>query len=279
MNLLFWIIPATLLGAVLSALLASVLLLFPTRIRTLLLPSLVSFAIGALLGAAFLDLLPEALHSAGPSQVQGVGLAIALGVLGFFLLEKLAFWHHGHEGHLDHDELRKHAAGTMILVGTGLHNLLDGVLLGATFLTSVHLGVVLAIAIIAHQIPQQVGDISVLLSAGVARGRALLLSALSGATMVVGGLAAWLLLGTVQAYIPYVLAIAAASLIYVAVADLIPGLHRKTGFRDSLMQVIFIALGSASIGAKCSTLIHARRASSEPPCIQMSMTLRWYNGR
>jgi len=243
LSLLFWIIPATLLGAVLSALLASVLLLFPPRTRTMLLPSLVSFAIGALLGAAFLDLLPEAVKSAAPDRVQGVGLAIALGVLGFFLLEKLAFWHHGHEGHTDHDELRQHAAGTMILVGTGLHNLLDGVLLGATFLTSVHMGVVLAIAIIAHQIPQQVGDISVLLSTGVARGRALLLSALSGATMVVGGVAAFFLLGSLQAYIPYVLAIAAASLIYVAVADLIPGLHRHEGARLSVLTVVLIAAG------------------------------------
>lgn len=242
-NLLLWIIPATLLGAVLSALLASVLLLFPAAIRTMLLPRLVSFAVGALLGAAFLDLLPEAIHSAGPTQVQGVGLAIALGVLGFFLLEKLAFWHHGHEGHVDHDELRKQAAGTMILVGTGLHNLLDGVLLGATFLNSVHMGVVLAIAIIAHQIPQQVGDISVLLAARVQRGRALLLSALSGTTMVVGGVAAYFLLSTVQGYMPYVLAIAAASLIYVAVADLIPGLHRHEGARLSMLTVLLIGAG------------------------------------
>jgi zinc and cadmium transporter len=243
MQLLLWIIPATLAGAVLSALLASVLLLFPAQTRTRLLPSLVSFAIGALLGAAFLDLLPEAVKSAAPDQVQGVGLAIALGVLGFFLLEKLAFWHHGHEGHVGHEELRKHAAGTMILVGTGLHNLLDGVLLGATFLTSVHMGVVLAIAIIAHQIPQQVGDISVLLSAGVARGRALLLSALSGATMVIGGIAAFFLLSSLQHYIPYVLAVAAASLIYVAVADLIPGLHRHEGARLSVLTVTLIAAG------------------------------------
>ena len=240
---LFWIVPATLLGAVLSALLASVLLLFPEQNRTRLLPGLVSFAVGALLGAAFLDLLPEAIHSAAPAQVQGVGLAIALGVLGFFLLEKLAFWHHGHEGHMSHEELRRHAAGTMILVGTGLHNLMDGVLLGATFLTSIHLGVVLAVAIIAHQIPQQVGDISVLLSTGMQRGRALLLSALSGATMVLGGLAAYFILGTAEAYIPYVLAIAAASLIYVAVADLIPGLHRHEGARLSMLTVLLIGAG------------------------------------
>jgi zinc and cadmium transporter len=242
-NPLFWIIPCTLIGAVLSALVASLLLLFPERTRMVMLPRLVSFAVGALLGAAFLDLLPEAIRSAGPERVQGVGLAIALGVLGFFLLEKLAFWHHGHEGHLSHEQLRQQAAGTLILIGTGLHNFLDGILLGATFLTSIHLGIVLTIAVVAHQIPQEVGDISVLLAGGMRRGRALLLSALSGATMVVGGLASYAVLGTAQAYVPYVLAIAAASLIYVAVADLIPGLHRHEGAQLSVLTVVLIGAG------------------------------------
>lgn len=249
-QILLWIIPATLLGGVLSALVASVLLLFSERARTALLPRLVSFAIGALLGAAFLDLLPEAIHAAGPQRVQGIGLALALGVLGFFLLEKLAFWHHGHEAHDDElhpERLRQKAAGTLIVIGTGLHNFLDGILLGATFLTDVRLGVVLAIAVIAHQIPQQVGDISVLLFAGVRRGRALLLSALSGATMVLGGIVAWGFLAHAQELIPYVLAITAASLIYIAVADLIPGLHRHEGTRLSAVTVVLIGAGIALI--------------------------------
>ncbi|HET7921948.1 MAG TPA: ZIP family metal transporter [Gammaproteobacteria bacterium] len=243
---LFWIIPFTLLGGVLSALTASILLLFPERVRTALLPRLVSFAIGALLGAAFLDLLPEAFRSSGAAQAGGVGLALALGVLGFFLLEKLAFWHHGHETHAGeghHEHLRRQAAGTLIVIGTGLHNFLDGILLGATFLSSIHLGVVLAVAVIAHQIPQQVGDISVLLVAGVRRRRALLLSALSGATMVIGGVLAWAFLDHAQALLPYVLAVAAASLIYIAVADLIPGVHRHEGARLSLLTLVLIAAG------------------------------------
>lgn len=250
LHILLWIIPFTLLGGVLSALLASVLLLFPEGVRAALLPRLVSFAIGALLGAAFLDLLPEAIHAAGPARVQGIGLALALGVLGFFLLEKLAFWHHGHETHdaeLHPEHLRRKAAGTLIVIGTGLHNFLDGVLLGASFLTDVRLGVVLAIAVIAHQIPQQVGDISVLLFAGTRRGRALALSALSGATMVLGGILAWGFLGNAQQFIPYVLAITAASLIYIAVADLIPGLHRHEGTRLSVLTVVLIAAGIALI--------------------------------
>jgi zinc and cadmium transporter len=242
-HILLWILPATLIGAVLSAIVASMLLMFPERMRQLLIPRLVSFAIGALLGAAFLDLLPEAITTGGPARVQNIGLAVALGVLGFFLLEKLAFWHHSHESNLDHDHPRTQAAGTLILIGTSLHNLLAGVLVAATFLTDVRLGIVLTVAVTAHHVPQQVGDIAVLLHGGMARGRALLLTALSGAAMVVGGLVAWSLLGVNESYMPYVLAVAAASLIYVAVADLIPGLHRHEGARLSLLTVILIGSG------------------------------------
>lgn len=252
-HILFWIIPCTLLGGVLSALAASLLLLFPQRTRTALLPGLVSFAVGALLGAAFLDLLPEAIGSVGPEKVRGLGLALAIGVLGFFLLEKFIFWHHSHSGevhvHAHQDRLHEQAAATLILIGTGLHNFLDGVLLGASFLTDVHLGIVLTIAVVAHQVPQQVGDISVLMMAGYRRGRALLLSALSGATMGLGGLVSWAFLSHAQRFIPYVLAVAAASLIYIAVADLIPSLHRHERARFSAVPVIVIAAGIALIYA------------------------------
>ncbi|MGB9430279.1 MAG: ZIP family metal transporter [Gammaproteobacteria bacterium] len=249
-HILIWIIPCTLLGGVLSALTASLLLLFPERTRNALLPGLVSFAVGALLGAAFLDLLPEAVGSAGPERMRGLGLALAIGVLGFFLLEKFIFWHHSHSGQVDahaHDRLRQRAAATLILIGTGLHNFLDGVLLGASFLTDVHLGIVLTIAVIAHQVPQQVGDISVLMMAGYRRRRALLLSALSGATMGLGGIVSWAFLSHAQRFIPYVLAVAAASLIYIAVADLIPSLHRHERARFSALPVIVIAAGIALI--------------------------------
>lgn len=250
-QILFWIVPCTLLGGVLSALTASLLLLFPERTRSALLPGLVSFAVGALLGAAFLDLLPEAVHSAGLERLRGLGLALAIGVLGFFLLEKFIFWHHSHSGEVDvqlhQDHLRNRAAATLILIGTGLHNFLDGVLLGASFLTDVHLGIVLTIAVIAHQVPQQVGDISVLMLAGYRRRRALLLSAVSGATMGLGGILSWAFLSHAQRFIPYVLAVAAASLIYIAVADLIPSLHRHERARFSAVPVIVIAAGIALI--------------------------------
>ncbi|MGH8369413.1 MAG: ZIP family metal transporter [Gammaproteobacteria bacterium] len=242
-QLLLWILPATLIGAVLSAIVASILLVFPAHTRQMLIPRLVSFAIGVLLGAAFLDLLPEAITTGGPARMQNVGLAVALGMLGFFLLEKLAFMHHSHDANLDHEHLRTQAAGTLILIGTGLHNLLAGVLVAATFLTNIRLGIVLTVAVTAHHVPQQVGDIAVLLQGGMARSRALLLTALSGGAMVIGGLVAWSVLGTNGSYMPYVLAVAAASLIYVAVADLIPGLHRHEGARLSILTVILIAAG------------------------------------
>jgi len=242
-QLLLWILPATLIGAVLSALVASLLLVFPERARQLLIPRLVSFAIGTLLGAAFLDLLPDAIITVGAAHIHSIGLAVALGMLGFFLLEKLAFMHHSHDAIVDHEHLRTQAAGTLILIGTGLHNLLAGILVAAAFLTNIRLGIVLTVAVTAHHVPQQVGDIAVLLHGGMARGKALLLTALSGAAMVLGGLFAWSVLGVDASYMPYVLAVAAASLIYVAVADLIPGLHRHEGTRLSVLTVFLIAAG------------------------------------
>lgn len=245
-TLLVWIIPSTLAGGILSALTASVLMLLPERVRDAVLAHLVSFAIGAMLGAAFLDLLPEAFGSGGPGRSTPIGLISALGILGFFMLEKVVFWHHAHETHeeaIHPDQLRRRSAGTLIVIGTGLHNFLDGVLLGTAFLSSIHFGVVLMVAVIAHQIPQQVGDISVLLFAGVRRRRALLLSALSGATMTCGGILAWLLLGRAAALMPYMLAVAATSLIYIAAADLLPTLRQQDQTRLPVLSMAFIISG------------------------------------
>lgn len=247
-TLLVWIIPSTLAGGILSALSASLLMLFPQRFRDALLARLVSFAIGAMLGAAFLDLLPEAFRSEGAGNTTLVGLISALGILGFFMLEKVVFWHHAHEAQeevVHYDQLRRRSAGTLIVIGTSLHNFLDGILLGTAFLSSVHFGVVLMVAVIAHQIPQQVGDISVLLFAGVRRRRALLLSALSGAAMTCGGILAWLLLSRAGALMPYLLAVAATSLIYIAAADLIPTLRQH---EKSRVPVLSIALVISGIG-------------------------------
>jgi zinc and cadmium transporter len=246
-----FIVAFTAAGGVLSALLAGSFMLLPEARRHWLLPHLVSFATGALLGAALLALLPHALEGAGPDGAHGVGMALVGGILAFFMLEKLVIWRHCHddpcEAHAPHDEMRKRASATLILVGDGFHNLLDGMLIAAAFLTDTHLGIVTAIAVFAHEIPQEVGDLAILLHSGMSRRRALLLNVASSLTSVVGAAIAWLALASTARYLPYALAVAAASFLYVAVADLIPGLHRRVEVGAGIQQVVLILLGIAVI--------------------------------
>ena len=253
MSLLVWIIVFSLVGGVLSVLAAGVFLLLPERQRSRLLPHLISFAIGALLGAALLALLPHALGAADPHNV---GMAVLLGLLGFFLLEKMVLWRHCHSGECETHTLAHggHAAGTLILIGDGMHNLVDGVLIGAAFLVDVHLGVVTALAVAAHEIPQEVGDFAVLLHSGFSRRKALVYNVLSSLTTLIGALGAYWSLGGMQSVLPYVLAVAASSFIYIAVADLIPGLHRKVHLSATLQQLGLISAGVLVIWLAHSTL-------------------------
>jgi zinc and cadmium transporter len=255
--LLLWIIAFTTLGGVLGVLAASGFLLLPGAWRARLLSPMVSFAIGALLGAALLALLPHALESPEIHGAHQILIAVLLGLLGFFVLEKLVIWRHCHaeecEAHSGHyhaeavERAQQRAAGSLILIGDGIHNLVDGVLIAAAFLTSVELGVVTSIAVIAHEIPQELGDFAVLLNSGYSRGKALLFNVLTSLTTVVGGVLAWFSLSLAQQAVPYVLAIAASSFLYIAVADLIPGLHKRPEFSATVQQLILIASGVVMI--------------------------------
>lgn len=255
MHLLAWIVLFTSLGGALSALAAAMFLAAPESMRARVLPHLVSFATGALLGAALLGLLPHAVEQVGVSNAHNVGLALLAGLLLFFVLEKMVLWRHSHqdvrEGHVQHlhdsDEQRAAASASLILIGDGFHNVLDGVLVAAAFMTDVHLGVVTAFAVFAHEIPQEVGDLAILLHGGMSRLRALTLNLLTSLTSVVGGVAAYFALGPVQQALPYAISLAAASFLYIAVADLIPGLHRRVDPASSLRQFACIALGVAVI--------------------------------
>ena len=255
MALLAWIVLFTLLGGALSALAASLFLIAPESVRARVLPHLVSFATGALLGAALLGLLPHAIEQVGLSGTHTVGLTLLAGLLVFFVLEKMVLWRHCHqdvcEGHVPHthasDAHRDAASASLILIGDGFHNVLDGVLIAAAFMTDVHLGVVTALAVIAHEIPQEVGDLAILLHGGMSRLRALTLNLLTSLTSVVGGVAAYFALGPVQQVLPYAISLAAASFLYIAVADLIPGLHRRVDPHSSVTQVVLIGLGIALI--------------------------------
>lgn len=259
MHTLIWILLATLFGGLLSAALASLFLLYNESRRARLLPHLISFATGAMLAAALLGLLPEAIVDVGPGRVQAIGAALLAGIAFFFVLEKLVLWRHCHtedceQHHVPSVQHRDRAAAWIVLVGDGVHNAFDGVLIAAAFLTDVRLGIVTTIAITAHEIPQELGDLAVLLHAGMTPVRALLFNAASSLTSIIGGLVGFLALKGTLDVLPYAISVAAASLIYVAVADLIPGLHRRVDPAGSAMQVLLIGAGVAVIAVTESLL-------------------------
>jgi len=263
--LLGWIILFTAFGGIASAAFAGVFLLVPEQLGARIMPHFISFATGALLGAALLALLPEAMAGVGPAGAHGIGIALVLGLGIFFVIEKLVLWRHAtshnhdhngkHESHHDHDHHRDHASGVLVLVGDSIHNALDGVLIAAAFLTNVPLGVVTTFAVAAHEIPHRVGDFAILVNAGLSRVRALVLNLATGLASVVGGIIAYFGLQRAMGALPYALAVAAAGFLYIAVAGLIPGLHRRADPRTSLGQVILIALGVGII-AWAQSLAH-----------------------
>ena len=272
MPLLLTIVLFSALGGIASAAFAVVFLWMREEHSARILPHFISFATGTLLGAALLALLPEAIIGAGAAGAHGIGLALVAGLSVFFVIEKLVLWWHAHAHeragdasgcaqHADdaaqaqrhaaaahsHEHARDRASGVLVLVGDSLHNSLDGVVIAAAFLTSNSLGLVTTFAVAAHEIPHRVGDFAILVQAGLSRPRALLLNLATGIASVVGACAAYFGLQRASGALPYALAFAAAGFLYIAVAGLIPGLHRRVDVRTSSTQVILIALGIALI--------------------------------
>ncbi|GAA5786580.1 ZIP family metal transporter [Chitiniphilus shinanonensis] len=277
MSTLSWIIAASLLGSLLSVGAAG---LVAYLARPHWVPRLVSFAVGALLAAVFLEILPHALgghehaiaagaaHAAHAEvDVATVSLTLLAGILLFFVLEKLVIWRHCHHddceahdaqphahehhdghGHHRHGHAHDHGhdhgrAGAMIMIGDTFHNFLDGAVIAAAFMADTSVGIATALAIIAHEIPQEVGDFIVLLHSGYSKTSALVFNLVSSLAALVGGLVAYYSLQTIESLQPYILALGASSLIYVAIADLIPGLHRRTRLSDTVQQVALIGAG------------------------------------
>jgi len=285
-------------GGVLSALAAGLFLALPGTVRQRAIPHLLSYATGALLGAALGGLLPEAIEAMtavrGAGAPHRVGLLLLGGVLLFFTLEKLVLWRHCHDpshdpGHdhgiafspvpaasgvlvgqahehgpdCDHThhshplrratdgaplaEGRARAAAMLALAGDTLHNFLDGVVIAVAWLSDPAVGIATAVAVFAHEIPQEVGDLAVLLHGGFSRARALWLNTLSSAAAVAGGLLGVFFLGGASNLLPDVMTIAAASLLYVAVADLIPGLHQRVDPRAAFTQIALMGAGLATV--------------------------------
>ena len=230
----------SLVGGLGGLLVASGVLLISDSTRARLVPWLVSYAVGALLGVSTLAILPSALEQLPATRVLGT---LLIGILLFFLLEKLVLWRHCHT----HDCEVHDGAVFPVLVGDAFHNFVDGAVVAAAVLTSVPLGISTALAVAAHEIPQEVGDFAILLHAGYSRRRALLLNVLSAAASGLGAIAACISFDLVPRMLPYFLALAAASFLYVAMADLIPGLHRGRTDAGSMRQVLLIGAGIASM--------------------------------
>lgn len=242
---LVFIVLATFAGGLLSVVIAASLTL---AVLGRLVQHLVSLSTGVLLSTALLNVLPEAFESqAEPHKLFATLLG---GLLFFFLLEKAELYRHGH--HHEHDEHDHHhgfdrrqagRGGWSVLIGDSIHNFCDGIIIAAAFLADVRLGIVTALAIIAHEIPQEVGDYIVLLNAGFSRGRALLYNALSGLASVAGGVLGYFVVGPWEAAFPYLLVVAASSFVYVAVADLIPQLQHRLSLRATIAQLAWLATG------------------------------------
>ena len=253
-----WILAASVAGGMLSVLIAA----FSLLLRAAWVPMLVSYAIGALLGAAFLEIIPHAFEQGEPHRA---AIAILGGIFAFFVLEKLLLWRHCHTENCEvHDPHNQPQAGAhdhgrsaaLIVVGDTVHNFIDGVLIAAAFLQSIELGIVTAIAIIAHEIPQEMGDFMILLHSGYSRTKALVVNLLSSVATAIGGLVGYYALQVIADLESTLLGIVAASMIYVAVADLIPGLHRRPELRDTVVQALLIALGIGTIALVGTGLRH-----------------------
>jgi zinc and cadmium transporter len=256
---LLYIVIATFAGGVLSVLIAASLTL---ALLARVVKSLVSLSAGVLLGTALLHVLPEAFESG--ASAHELFVTLLGGLMFFFLLEKAELYRHSH--HHEHDDPHHHhergfdaeqagRGGWSVLLGDSIHNFCDGIIIAAAFLTDLRLGVVTSLAIVAHEIPQEVGDYIVLLNAGLSRTRALAYNAISGFAAVIGGVLGYFVVGPWQALFPYLLVAASSSFIYVAVADLLPQLQRRLPLRETAAQLAWLAAGLAIIvGAR--ELIH-----------------------
>jgi zinc and cadmium transporter len=239
-TLILWIIFFSLLGSVGAILTAAIFLSIQEKRQKNLIPCLISYATGTLLTAALLGLIPHALHHTTSSTVLS---SVLVGILLFFLLEKMLVWRHCHDVEC---EIHR-AAGSMLLIGDAFHNLTDGVVIAASFLSSTPIGIAASLSVLVHEIPQEIGDFAILLANGYSTRKALLWNTFSSLSTIPGAVLAYYALGVVHAAIPYAMAISAASFIYISLADLTPQLHSNVGFRYSLRQFLLLLAGVVTI--------------------------------
>lgn len=240
--ILFWIILFTLLGSVCSVGIAGLLLILKGERLRFVTGIMIPYAIGTLLGAAFFGMIPHALHILESNSVLPT---VLFGIILFYALEKFALWRHCHE-----QPCEVHTrTGMMILIGDSLHNFVDGVAIAVAFSTSVPLGISTAVAVIAHEVPQEVGDFAILLESGYSKPQALCFNTISSLMALPGAIGTYFILPVIQSMVPYLLSVSAASFIYIALADIVPGRRATGGMRSLIWELPLIALGIGTIVA------------------------------
>ncbi len=246
-NLLIWIILASILVGITGLALVFSYAKLPVFASLVRVPHFVSFSIGTLLGAAFLALLPHAIEEAGAENIHSIGITILIGVLIFFILEKMVLWRHCHHeecaAHTEPEHGKNQAIGSLVLVGDSLHNFVHGVLIAASFMADIHLGIVTTIAVAAHEIPQEMGNFIMLLHNGFSRKKALLINIMASSAGVLGAVVSYSSMQGMHTFLPYILAIAVSNCLYIAMADLLPTLHERTDHAATAVQVGLILTG------------------------------------
>lgn len=228
------------IGSIGAIITAGIFLLFKQKIQKVLIPCLISYAIGTLLTAALVGMIPNAISKGNITLIM---LFVIGGIIFFFLLEKTVIWHHCHD-----EECEFHSAvGPILLIGDAFHNFIDGVVIAASFLISIHFGITVSLSVIAHEVPQEVGDFAILLDSGYSRRKAFSLNLLSSSFTIPAALISYHILDAVNSIIPFVLALSAASFIYIALTDLTPDLHRKLGLASNIRQIFLIIAGVGTI--------------------------------
>ena len=251
--MLAWIILFSLAGSVLS-MAGGLVLLWKEQIAKTLSLFLISFAAGVLLGVAFLDLLPEALEEIG--DIHKVALTAVVAIVVFFTLERFLWWYHHHRIHAaEHTKHGEHpeesgiaAKAYLLLIGDGLHNFVDGVLIAVAFLTDFSLGVGVAIGVIAHELPQEIADFGVMLHAGFSKAKTLLLNFVAASATLVGAVITFFIAPAIEGFTPFVIAFAVGVFIYISLSDLIPEIHHRSEHKYDLVHLALFVGGIVLIG-------------------------------
>ncbi|MFN4182652.1 MAG: ZIP family metal transporter [bacterium] len=238
--LLGWILLATFLGSLTSLLLASLILLLPNLTLNRILHPLVGFASGSLLGVAFLHLFPETLQHI---PAERAGLLLILGFLIFFFIEKRILWHHCHSDQCEFTGM----AGPLVLIGDAFHNFLDGFFIAASFLISPPAGISTTIAVFSHEIPQELGDLALVLDWQKNKKKAFLFNLFSGVTAFAGAISGFFFLQAFRTFLYLLISICVSSFIYISLTDIFPRMHQRVGLLSTLVQLFYILLGVSVI--------------------------------